>query len=55
MAHDVTPPENTIAVAFVVDASLSLASQWHLVIGQYVAPMLKRLSESNPGFRVGEK
>ncbi|KAK0450014.1 hypothetical protein EV421DRAFT_1295977 [Armillaria borealis] len=51
MAHDGTPPENTIAVAFVVDASLSLATQWHLVIGQYVAPMLKRLSESNPGFR----
>ncbi|KAK0204626.1 hypothetical protein DFS33DRAFT_1321669 [Desarmillaria ectypa] len=51
MAHDVTPPESTIAVAFVVDASLSLAAQWHLVIGQYVAPMLKRLSESNPGFR----
>ncbi|KAG5735637.1 hypothetical protein E4T56_gene6979 [Termitomyces sp. T112] len=37
-----------MAVAFVVESSLTVASDWTRVITEYVSPMLRRLYESNP-------
>jgi len=43
---------DTIAIAFVVESSLTLAAEWHRVITEYVSQMLKRLSETHPGCKV---
>lgn len=53
MASDPTAhfPE-LLAVTFVVESSLAVFAEWHRTIIDYVAPMLKRLSETNPGYKV---
>ncbi|GLB37118.1 hypothetical protein LshimejAT787_0401690 [Lyophyllum shimeji] len=38
-----------IAVAFVVESSLTVANDWVRIIMDYVSPMLRRLTEMNPG------
>ncbi|KAF9463838.1 hypothetical protein BDZ94DRAFT_1257562 [Collybia nuda] len=53
MASDPTThiPE-LLAVAFVVESSLSVFTEWQRILRDYVAPMLKRLSETNPGYKL---
>jgi hypothetical protein len=38
-------PTDYIAVAFLVDSSLAVASDWNLVLKAYIAPMIRRLGE----------
>lgn len=53
MASDPTAPfPELLAVTFVVESSLAVFAEWHRTIIDYVAPMLKRLSETNPGYKV---
>ncbi|KAK7042227.1 hypothetical protein R3P38DRAFT_2889249 [Favolaschia claudopus] len=40
--------EAMIAIAFVVDSSTTLASEWTSILQGYIMPMLRRLGESNP-------
>ncbi|KAH9925523.1 uncharacterized protein B0H18DRAFT_1008817 [Fomitopsis serialis] len=46
---------NVVAVVYVVDASLALATEWGQIFGEYMLPLLQRLAElhSTPHFRVG--
>ena len=37
-----------MAIAFVVESSLTVAGVWTRIITEYVSPMLRRLYESNP-------
>ena len=41
-----------LAIAFVVESSLTIVAEWRFIITDYVAPVLKRLSDANPGYRV---
>ncbi|KAJ7465191.1 hypothetical protein FB451DRAFT_1561577 [Mycena latifolia] len=40
--------EVVIAIAFVVDSSAALASEWSALIQAYIMPMLRRLGEAHP-------
>ncbi|KAG6896466.1 hypothetical protein C0992_008054, partial [Termitomyces sp. T32_za158] len=42
------PANVEIAIAFVVESSLTVYSDWHRILGDYVSPMLRRLFESIP-------
>ncbi|KZT65876.1 hypothetical protein DAEQUDRAFT_493130 [Daedalea quercina L-15889] len=44
-----------VAIAYVVDASLALASEWGQALAEYILPLLHRLGElhANPHFRLG--
>ena len=35
-----------VSVAYVVDASLALASEWNQVLAEYLLPLLHRLGEA---------
>ena len=41
-----------VAVAFVVEASLTVANEWPRIIMEYISPMLKRVMDTNPGYKV---
>jgi hypothetical protein len=41
-----------LAVACVVDSSLTLAAEWSLILTEYISPLLKRLSEVYLGYQV---
>jgi hypothetical protein len=47
-----TYPEGVVAVTFVVDASLKLAAQWPKFVVECAGPLLKRLGDANPGYKV---
>ncbi|KAF8070194.1 hypothetical protein FPV67DRAFT_1486597 [Lyophyllum atratum] len=52
MASEQAPGQHApdiFAVAFVVDSSLVVANEWLRIILDYISPMLRRLSEANPG------
>lgn len=49
----VTPSQEFLAVAFVVDSSIAISAEWHRIIVDYVSHMLKRLSDTNHGYKVG--
>ncbi|KAF8149812.1 hypothetical protein B0H34DRAFT_731258 [Crassisporium funariophilum] len=51
MSSDQLPPE-LIAVALVIEASLSVAQDWRTVHSEYVPQILKRLNDSHPGSRL---
>ena len=41
-----------VSVAYVVDASLDLASEWNQVLAEYLLPLLQRLAEAHPNPQV---
>lgn len=41
-----------LAVALVVESSIAVAAEWPRIIIEYVAHILKRLSDANPSHRV---
>lgn len=43
---------DTVSVAFVVDSSLALAAEWSRVLMDYVAHLLRRLTETNSSHKV---
>lgn len=52
--HHLSPPlratlamADIVSVAYVVDASLALASEWHQVLAEYLLPLLQRLAEAH--------
>lgn len=45
------PPE-TVAIAFLVESSLSVAQEWRSKLLEYSAQVLKRLGETHPGSKV---
>lgn len=47
-----TNPSPEMAIAFVVESSLTVASDWSRIIADYVSPILRRLYESNPSAKV---
>jgi len=54
-AHAQAQPDggqDLLAVACVVDASLSLATEWTRIVTGYIIPMLKRLNEAYSGYQV---
>lgn len=50
-ASDPSLPD-TLAIAFVVESSVAIADEWHRIIQEYVAAMVKRLLETNPKYKV---
>jgi hypothetical protein len=47
-------PEITgiVALACVVESSLTLASEWRLILSEYVIPVIKRMIDIHPGYQV---
>jgi hypothetical protein len=41
-----------VALACVVESSLTLASEWRWILSEYVVPVLKRLNDIHPGYQV---
>lgn len=48
MASTTEPVQDLLAVACVVEASVTLASEWPRVLTEYIFPLLKRLNELHP-------
>jgi hypothetical protein len=49
------PPDagqDVLAIVCVIDASLSLATEWTRVLTGYISPILKRLYETYSGYQV---
>ena len=41
-----------VSVAYVVDASLALASEWNQILTEYLLPLLQRLAEAHTNTQV---
>jgi hypothetical protein len=52
MALESSTPIDQIAIAFVVDASTTVANEWKRILLDYVTPMVKRLAETHAGAKV---
>lgn len=53
MASDIPgQPSDVLAIAFVVESSLTVANDWQRIVMDYLTPMLRRLNDSNPGYKV---
>ncbi|TFK40100.1 hypothetical protein BDQ12DRAFT_680349 [Crucibulum laeve] len=46
------PSVDIIAVAFVVESSLTVAAEWTRIFVDYVPHMLKRLTDAHPGYKL---
>lgn len=50
--QQMSPETDLVAVACVVESSLTLATEWTRILFDYVSPMLKRLNEIHNGYQV---
>ncbi|KAI6107910.1 hypothetical protein F5141DRAFT_1005488 [Pisolithus sp. B1] len=48
MASTTEPAQDLLAVACVVEASVTLASEWPRILTEYISPLFKRLNELHP-------
>lgn len=51
-ATTTAPPSDLLAIAFVVEASLTISRQWQHIVQDYIGVMVKRLNENYPAHKV---